>query len=94
MRVSTQYELAIIIVVSLLIGLSIFMAIFKPLKEQKHLKYDVISSNGVTLLIDKENGFVWRNIRCGDNNVPACWEYMDYMGAIVPDGEQRRRDAN
>ena len=56
-------------------------------------KYQIITNNGLTLLVDKEKGYVWRNtINNNKERIPNNWEYMTYSGAVVPDGEQKRRD--
>lgn len=62
------------------IGLIIIVANFKP-----EYKYQLHNYSGVPILLDRENGLIWKY----ENN---SMQYMNYKGAIVPDGEQKRRD--
>ena len=90
MRVSTQYELAIIIVVSIIVSFFIISCFYKD--KNKEYKYSIHSSDGLTILIDKENGLTWRNCFCDNNEkIPHCWALMEYRGAVVPDGDEERR---
>ena len=62
------------------IGLIIIVANFKP-----EYKYELHNYSGVPILLDREGGLIWKY----ENN---SMQYMNYKGAIVPDGEQKRRD--
>lgn len=62
------------------IGLIIIVSNFKP-----EYKYELHNYSGVPILLDRENGLIWKY----ENN---SMQYMNYKGAIVPDGEQKRRD--
>jgi hypothetical protein len=62
------------------IGLIIIVSNFKP-----EYKYQLHNYSGVPILLDRENGLIWKY----ENN---SMQYMNYKGAIVPDGEQKRRD--
>lgn len=62
------------------IGLMIIVSNFKP-----EYKYELHNYSGVPILLDKENGLLWKY----ENK---SMQYMNYKGAIVPDGEQKRRN--
>lgn len=62
------------------IGLIIIVSNFKP-----EYKYELHNYSGAPILLDRENGLIWKY----ENN---SMQYMNYKGAIVPDGEQKRRD--
>jgi hypothetical protein len=68
------------------IGLIIIVANFKP-----EYKYQIVTSNGTTLLLDKEKGYVWHNTAIDNKIKVPIWEYMTYSGKVVPDGEEEIR---
>lgn len=37
------------------------------------------SDSSLIILLDLYTGTTWRNIRCGDAQVPNCWQRMDYL---------------
>jgi hypothetical protein len=78
----------VIIALIVMIGLNICVANLKT----SEFKYQIITSNGATLLLDKEKGYVWNNIIIDNKIRMPNWEYMNYSGAVVPDGEQEIRN--
>lgn len=79
----------IIIALIVMLGLNICAVNLKA----PEFKYQIITSDGLTLLLDKEKGYVWRNtVNNNKDRIPNNWEYMTYSGGVVPDGEQKRRD--
>lgn len=78
------------IIVALIV--SVALCICAEASKQKEYKYQIVSSNGITFLLDKENGNVWRNtVSDNKQRIPNNWELMTYSGRTVPEGEEERK---
>ena len=56
-------------------------------------RYTIKHNDGLTLLLDKKTGLVWRNVwNNKKDRIPSKWELMDYLGSVVPEGEQEARN--
>jgi hypothetical protein len=44
-------------------------------------RYELQNVDGMILLLDKQKGLVWRNIKC-DDGVPNCWQSMDFQSYV------------
>ena len=57
-------------------------------------RYEIKHNGGLTLLLDKKTGLVWRNVYNNNKDrIPSNWDSMDYLGSVVPEGEQKARIA-
>lgn len=56
-------------------------------------RYEIKHNGGLTLLLDKKTGLVWRNVYNNNKDrIPSDWDLMDYLGSVVPEGEQDARN--
>lgn len=56
-------------------------------------RYEIKHNGGLTLLLDKKTGLVWRNVYNNNKDrIPSNWDLMDYLGSVVPEGEQDARN--
>jgi hypothetical protein len=56
-------------------------------------RYEIKHNGGLTLLLDKKTGLVWRNVYNNNKErIPSDWDLMDYLGSVVPEGEQEARN--
>ena len=56
-------------------------------------RYTIKHNDGLTLLLDKKTGLVWRNVwNNNKDKIPSEWDLMDYSGSVVPEGEQEARN--
>jgi hypothetical protein len=79
----------IIIALIVMLGLNICAVNLKT----SEFKYQIVKEDYNVYLLDKQNGYVWRNTYNNNKDrIPSNWDYMTYSGSVVPDGEQKRRD--
>lgn len=78
------------IIIALIISVTLYLCV--ETSKQKEYKYQIVSSNGITFLLDKENGNVWRNtVSDNKQRIPNNWELMTYSERTVPEGEEERK---
>lgn len=75
-------------IVTALIFFTIWCILFLVVKSYNNYvpinRYQIVSSSGLTILLDTQTGLAWRNVYTDNKErIPNCWQMMDYPESVL-----------